>query len=145
MLHPGEGAAILAPIVGSSSVILLDEGAHMRQRKLVLPAFHSSRIAALEDLVAEICTERIAAWPTGEAAALHPRLQELTLEVIMRAVFGISSARRRAELAPCSGRCSTSAPARRASSRSCRWRRSGAGHGGVSCGSRARVDATALA
>ena len=100
VLHPGEGARILEPIVGANSVILLDEDAHMAQRKLILPAFHGERIEALSDLVASICRRQIDAWPTGAVASLHPRFQELTLAVIMEAVFGIRSAARRTELAP---------------------------------------------
>ena len=46
VLHPGEGARILEPVVGANSVILLDEGAHLSQRKLMLPAFHGERMAA---------------------------------------------------------------------------------------------------
>lgn len=100
MLHPGEGAGILEPIVGTNSVILLDEDAHLSQRKLILPAFHGDRIEGLADLVAEIADEQISSWPTGEVISLHRRLQDLTLEAIMRAVFGIRSAARRGELGP---------------------------------------------
>ncbi|MFL5893842.1 MAG: cytochrome P450 [Thermoleophilaceae bacterium] len=89
VLHPGEGAAILEPVVGSRSVILLDEGAHLSQRRLMLPAFHGEKMQALADLVTEVTEREVAAWPAGEAAKLHPRLQALTLEVILRAVFGL--------------------------------------------------------
>ena len=51
VLHPGEGARILEPIVGTNSVILLDEGPHLTQRKLMLPAFHGERMERLSDLV----------------------------------------------------------------------------------------------
>jgi cytochrome P450 len=88
-LHPGEGARILEPIVGSNSVILLDERAHMAQRKLMLPAFHGRRMERLSGLVAEVAEREVAGWPHGEAIALHPRLQALTLEIILRAVFGL--------------------------------------------------------
>jgi len=89
VLHPGEGARILEPLVGPHSVILLDEDAHMEQRKLMLPAFHGERMARLADLVADVAEREVAAWPRGRAVALHPRLQALTLEVILRAVFGL--------------------------------------------------------
>ncbi len=54
VLHPGEGAAILGPIVGERSVLLLDEGEHLEQRRLMLPAFGGERMERLHDLVAEV-------------------------------------------------------------------------------------------
>src|SRR4051794_27610438 len=90
VLHPGEGAAILEPVVGTYSVILLDEDAHLGQRRLILPAFHGERMQLLADLVTEVTEREVAAWPTGSQVTLHPRLQGLTLEVILRAVFGMN-------------------------------------------------------
>jgi hypothetical protein len=89
VLHPGEGARILEPVVGANSVILLDEGAHLSQRKLMLPAFHGERMEALTGLLEEVTEREVAAWPLDEPFELHPRLQALTLEVILRAVFGL--------------------------------------------------------
>jgi cytochrome P450 len=89
VLHPGEGARILEPVVGAHSVILLDEAAHLRQRKLLLPAFHGEKMQRLSGLIAELTDREVASWPSGEPTALHPRLQRLTLEVILRAVFGL--------------------------------------------------------
>jgi hypothetical protein len=89
VLHPGEGAGILAPIVGTQSVILLDEAAHLGQRRLMLPAFHGEKMQKLSDLVSEVTAREVASWPTGSAIELHGRLQGLTLEVILRAVFGL--------------------------------------------------------
>src|ERR1700757_1410719 len=89
VLHPGEGASILAPLVGHNSVILLDEQAHLEQRRLLLPAFHGERMQRLTGLMAELAEREVASWPRGETIALHPRLQRLTLEVILHAVFGL--------------------------------------------------------
>jgi cytochrome P450 len=89
VLHPGEGARILEPVVGAHSVILLDEGPHMRQRKLLLPAFHGERMQRLSGLMSELAEREVASWPLEQPVGLHPRLQELTLEVILRAVFGL--------------------------------------------------------
>ena len=61
VLHPGEGARILEPVVGANSVILLDEGAHLSQRKLMLPAFHGEKMAALTDLIEEVAEREVAA------------------------------------------------------------------------------------
>jgi cytochrome P450 len=89
VLHPGEGARILEPTVGRSSVILLDESEHLEQRKLLLPAFHGERMQRLAGLMAELSVEEVESWPRDEPLALHPRLQRLTLEIILRAVFGL--------------------------------------------------------
>lgn len=91
VLHPGEGARILEPIIGRNSVILLDEGPHMEQRKLMLPAFHGEKMQRLTNLMTELAEREIADWPQDEAIKLHPRLQRLTLEIILRAVFGLES------------------------------------------------------
>jgi cytochrome P450 len=95
VLHPGEGARILEPLVGRHSVILLDEGPHLEQRKLMLPAFHGERMQRLAGLMAELAEREVATWPRDEPIALHSRLQGLTLEIVLRAVFGL---RRGAEL-----------------------------------------------
>jgi len=89
VLHPGEGARILEPVVGPNSVILLDEESHLGQRKLMLPAFHGERMEALTDLLAQVTEREVARWPLGEPMALHPLLQSLTLEVMLRALFGL--------------------------------------------------------
>ncbi len=89
VLHPGEGAILLEPIVGRHSVILLDEAPHLEQRKLLLPAFHGDRIARLTDLMEELTTRELDSWPLDEPVELHTRLQALTLEIILRAVFGL--------------------------------------------------------
>ncbi len=89
VLHPGQGARILEPIVGKNSVLLLDEDAHMSQRKLMLPAFHGKKMAALDGLMTEVAEREVASWPGGEPIALHPRMQRLTLEIILRAAFGL--------------------------------------------------------
>ncbi len=89
VLHPGEGARILEPIVGPNSVILLDEKPHLEQRKLMLPAFHGDAMQGLAELMSELTEREIAGWPQDQPVALHPRLQQLTLEIVLRAVFGL--------------------------------------------------------
>jgi cytochrome P450 len=89
VLHPGEGARVLEPLIGRNSVILLDEDAHLEQRKLLLPAFHGEKMARLTGLMEELAERELDRWPTGEEVALHPGLQRLTLEIILRAVFGL--------------------------------------------------------
>src|SRR3954451_24206464 len=94
VLHPGEGARLLEPVVGAHSVILLDEGEHLEQRKLMLPAFHGARMEALSGLVDEVVPRETERWPRDRGEPLHGRLQALTLEVILRAVFGLDRGER---------------------------------------------------
>ena len=94
VLHPGEGARVLEPLIGRHSVILLDEGPHLEQRKLLLPAFHGEKMAALTGLMEDLTERELDSWPTGLSLALHPHLQRLTLEIILRAVFGLDRGQR---------------------------------------------------
>ncbi len=94
VLHPGEGARLLEPIVGANSVILLDEAPHLEQRRLMLPAFHGERMQRLTGLMAELTDRELDGWPTGEPVVLHERLQKLTMEIILRAVFGLDEGAR---------------------------------------------------
>jgi cytochrome P450 len=89
VLRPGVGARVLEPVVGSNSVLLLDEAAHMEQRKLMLPAFHGERMERLSGVMEEVTAAEIAALPRGVPVPLHPNMQELTLKIILRAVFGL--------------------------------------------------------
>jgi cytochrome P450 len=97
-VHPGEGARILEPIVGRFSVILLDEAAHLEQRKLMLPAFHGEKMQRLAGLMTELVEQEVASWPRQQPLELHPRLQRITLEIILRAVFGLEQGQRLDEL-----------------------------------------------
>jgi cytochrome P450 len=88
--HAGEAnATVLEPALGPNSVLTLDEAAHMRQRKLLLPPFHGERIRGYGELIREITVEEMESWPVGEPFALRPHTQRITLAVIMRAVFGV--------------------------------------------------------
>ena len=89
VFHAGEGNAILSPVLGHHSVLLLDEGEHLAQRKLMLPSFHGERMQRYGELMASVAREEIARWPAGRPFPLRPSMQAVTLEVIMRAVFGM--------------------------------------------------------
>jgi cytochrome P450 len=94
LLHAGEGNAILGPLVGHKSVLLLDEAQHMAQRKLLLPPFHGERMQRYGELMAEAAERELASWPTDTPLTVWPRMQAVTLEVIIRAVFGVQDAGR---------------------------------------------------
>ncbi|HKH22122.1 MAG TPA: cytochrome P450 [Solirubrobacterales bacterium] len=89
LLHAGEANIVLLPVLGEHSVLLLDEPAHMRERKLMLPPFHGKRMQAYREVMARVAAEEIERWPTDRPVRMRPRMQAVTLEVILRAVFGV--------------------------------------------------------
>jgi len=88
-LHAGEANRILLPVLGPNSVLLLDDERHLSQRKLLLPPFHGERMQRYGELMGSIAAEEIERWPLGEPYPLRPRMQAVTLEIILRAVFGV--------------------------------------------------------
>jgi cytochrome P450 len=90
LLHAGEANRILLPVLGPNSVLLLDDSQHLRQRKLMLPAFHGERMQRYGELMAAVAAQEIERWPIDEPHRLRPRMQALTLEIVLRAVFGVS-------------------------------------------------------
>jgi cytochrome P450 len=88
----------LRPIVGPRSVLLLEGAEHLSRRRVMLPPFHGDRMRAYEATVREATEREIARWPTDRAFAVHPSMQVVTLEVILRAVFGVADAERRERL-----------------------------------------------
>jgi cytochrome P450 family 135 len=98
VLRAGEANAVLGPVVGEHSVLLLDGAEHLRERKLMLPAFHGERMRAYADVIHEATDKSIESWPVGEPFTLLPQMQSLTLDVIMRAVFGVEAGPRQEEL-----------------------------------------------
>ncbi|MEO8688306.1 MAG: cytochrome P450 [Solirubrobacteraceae bacterium] len=105
-LPPGRTIA-LRPIMGARSLLLLEGREHLARRKLMLPPFHGERMRAYEATVREVVGREAESWPEGEAFALHPRMQAVTLEVILRAVFGVTDPVRRTRLAEGLGRLLT--------------------------------------
>jgi cytochrome P450 len=83
------GESPLRPIVGVNSVLTSVGERHMRQRKLLLPAFHGDAVARYIEMIAGVAQDEIDRWPVGEPFALAPRMQAVTLDVIMRGIFGI--------------------------------------------------------
>lgn len=90
LVHAGEAVRFLEPILGAESMLVLDEERHLRKRRLLLPAFHGNGLAALEPMVAEIADAFVARWPIDRRFALLPHMKALSLEVILRTVFGLS-------------------------------------------------------
>jgi cytochrome P450 len=78
----------LRPVLGAHSVMLSEEPEHMARRKMMLPRFHGERMREDAEAMTELARREVRAWPAGEPFQLWPRMQELTQEVVMRAVFG---------------------------------------------------------
>jgi cytochrome P450 len=98
--HAGEGNAILGPIMGEHSVLLLDEDAHKAARKKVMSAFHGDTMRAWGDVMEELAAESVESWPTGVPFAVHPHMNNISLEVILRIVFGVTDEQRMSEMRP---------------------------------------------
>src|SRR3954452_23273445 len=89
LMHAGEGNEILRPTLGAGSVLLLDEADHLQHRKLMLPAFHGERLGRYRQIMVDAPARALATWTPGEPLSLRPYAQAITLEVIVRAVFGV--------------------------------------------------------
>nr|WP_228430713.1 cytochrome P450 [Baekduia soli] len=83
------GESPLRPIVGPNSVLTSIGPRHLRQRKLLLPPFHGEAIARYQQLITDAADREIDTWPLGRPIALAPRMQAITLDVIMAGIFGI--------------------------------------------------------
>ncbi|MEW6269483.1 MAG: cytochrome P450, partial [Thermodesulfobacteriota bacterium] len=97
-LRAGEANYVLEPLLGRHSLLLLDGGEHLRERRLLLPPFHGERMQTYGDTMQQIARRAIDAWPVGRPFAVHPEMQSITLDVILRTVFGLDEGRKMAEL-----------------------------------------------
>jgi cytochrome P450 len=89
-LPPGRDI-ILKPILGEGSLLLQEGAEHLSRRRLMLPAFHGERMRSYEAVVEEIVTAEIDSWQLDRKFPIHARMQAVTLEVILRVVFGVST------------------------------------------------------
>ena len=93
-IAPGRNI-VLRPLLGSQSLLLQEGEEHLKRRRLMLPPFHGERMRAYARAIEEVTEETVAGWAVGEPFAVHPSMQAITLEVIMRAVFGVTDPARR--------------------------------------------------
>jgi len=98
-LHAGAGNVILKPILGARSVLLLDGPEHLRQRRLLLPPFHGERMRAYAETMRAVAERHVSEWPVGRPFSVHPTMQDVTLEIILRTVFGVEEPARIERLA----------------------------------------------
>jgi cytochrome P450 len=88
-LDSGVANMSLRPLLGTQNLLLLDGAAHLRRRKLVLPPFHGERMLAYEQLIREATRRDLATWPLAVPVPTLPRMHDITLQVVLRAVFGV--------------------------------------------------------
>ncbi len=96
----GKGNAILGPIMGDHSLLLVDGAAHRRARSLLMPAFNGHALRGYAALIAAVTRDQVSSWPHDEEFAALDRTNALTLEVILRVVFGVADEDRLTKLRP---------------------------------------------
>jgi cytochrome P450 len=101
---PAGRSLTLEPVLGKRSLLLLEGEEHMRRRKLMLPPFHGERMRAYEGTIAAVAATEVEGWPRGDAFELRERMQAITLEVILAAVFGVAEGERHDRLRDLLGR-----------------------------------------
>ena len=94
----GEANDVLRPVLGAHSVLLLDGADHLDHRRLLLPPFHGHHLEGFGALMATVTREEVAKWPLERPLALLPRMRDITLEIILRAVLGVQDEARRESL-----------------------------------------------
>jgi cytochrome P450 len=97
--HAGKANFLLKPLLGEHSLLLLDGAEHIRQRKMILPAFHGERMHAYGRTMLDVTHQSIDGWPLGRTFPVHRPMQDITLQIILRTVFGVEEGPRLAELA----------------------------------------------
>jgi cytochrome P450 len=100
VFHAGEGNAALLDVMGEHSLLLLDEGGHVRAKRLLMPAFTGRAMDGYRAMVADLAVEGIDQWPEQGNIVAAERMQAITLEIIIRVIFGIRDGERLAELRP---------------------------------------------
>jgi cytochrome P450 family 135 len=100
VFHAGKANGILGPIMGEHSLLLQDGAEHKRARKLLMPAFNGHALREYRSLVTEVAAAQVATWRAGEEFRSLDRMNALTLEVILRVVFGVTDEARLAQLRP---------------------------------------------
>ncbi|MEO9322620.1 cytochrome P450 [Nocardioides sp. C4-1] len=100
VFHAGKANSILGPVMGRHSLLLQDSTEHQRARKLLMPAFNGQALKGYADLVADLARDEVAYWPDDARFRSLDRMNVLTLEVILRVVFGVTDERRLALMRP---------------------------------------------
>jgi cytochrome P450 len=100
VFHAGKGNAILGPVMGEHSLLLVDSTQHKRARKLLMPAFNAHALRGYEDMVTRLTKAEVGGWVEDQPFESLERMNALTLEVILQVVFGVTDERRLGQLRP---------------------------------------------
>lgn len=87
--HAGKVNAVLGPLLGQHSMLLLDGAEHLRHRKLLLPPLHGERMASYGERIVRLTEDAIRTWPNSGKFPIHPHLQHIALDIILRVIFGL--------------------------------------------------------
>ena len=99
-MHAGEGNAVLGPVMGQHSVLLVDDAQHVRARRLLMPAFNGVALRGYAGLIEQLAEQEVSGWSPGEPFRALDRMNRLTLKIICRVVFGIRQADQLERLRP---------------------------------------------
>jgi cytochrome P450 len=100
VMHAGEGNTVLEPIMGAHSLLLLDDEDHVRMRRQLMPAFSGQALRGYAGMVHELAKAEVATWTAGQPFKVHQRMRNLTLEIILQVIFGVTDVDRLNTLRP---------------------------------------------
>lgn len=94
LFESGAGNQVIQPLVGANSLILLDGDRHVQQRKLLMPPFHGERMRAYGQIIRDITAQVTSKWLIGKPFIARSSMQDISLQVILRSVFGLEEGER---------------------------------------------------
>lgn len=96
----GRGNELAKPLLGQNSLMLMDGDRHRRERKLLMPPFHGERLQTYAHQICSITDQIANQWQIGKPFIARSAMQKISLEVILKIVFGLSEGERYQQLKP---------------------------------------------
>jgi cytochrome P450 family 110 len=93
-ISAGQGNQVLKVLLGEHSIVLLDGKKHRRQRQLLMPPFHGDRMRTYAQVIQDITKQATQQWAIGDTFAVRPLMQSISLQVILKTVFGLHTGSR---------------------------------------------------
>jgi cytochrome P450 family 110 len=97
-LSAGRGNQLLQLLLGDHGIVLLEGEAHQRQRQLLMPPFHGDRMRSYGEVIQAVTHEVTGNWEVGTTFRVRPIVQSISLQVILKAVFGLEDGSRYEEM-----------------------------------------------